>query len=208
MAEDAQAHHLEIVRRMTAQINADKAAENTSSINNGHKRVRPSGPGETVDDVDTSMMPTPTQAFPNADFELDSSAPATPRVSTMAGQKRRLSSPPPSDAAANRVKVYLTNNDFPQGTVVEVPAPDLPSGLYMPAVRPVHPNPALTTQTLNIMQPGITFERYRCAKKCRNQGTCVHYHFVLGARRTADGLICAKCSQLGTEETVSTPHPP
>jgi hypothetical protein len=74
-----------------------------------------------------------------------------------------------------------------------------PPNIYLPAIRPIHPNPALTASSLHALAPGILIERYACAQdpdtKCKNKGTCVHYYFVLGARRTPDGLVCRLCKE-------------
>lgn len=135
----------------------------------------------------------------------------TPRAyntNAVAGRKRRLSTPSAEVDAPIQAKAYVQSIEYPGGRTVEVPKPDYENGLYMPAVRPVHPMPELTAQTLGMLSCGIAIERYSCVQKCRNKGTCIHFQFVLCVKRTPDGLICAKCSQECTEEIVGRLHNP
>ena len=135
----------------------------------------------------------------------------TPRASDtnmMAGRKRRLSTPSAQVEQPVRAKVFLENKDYPNGTILEVPKPDFDGNEYLPVIYPTHPKPQLTARTLGSLSCGIAIERYGCLQKCRNKGTCIHFQFVLGVKRTPDGLICAKCSKEGTDEIVSSPHEP
>lgn len=172
-------------------------------------RMSPQRPTSTPNlGLDMTGMGTPRASFnpgpsPGA---TTVSMPHEPSTPMMAGKKRRLSTPSPEADESAHAKIFLQNHEHPNGTTLEVPNPDFDSGLYMPVVRPVHPEPSLTARTLSILAPGITIERYSCLQRCRNKGTCLHFHFVLGAKRTPDGLICAKCSKQRAEEIVSLRH--
>lgn len=96
-------------------------------------------------------------------------------LSPRPGQKRHFSSPTAEFMEFGGAKVFVQNNDFPEGVVLEVFKPAFMKDLYMPRLRPCHPKPELTAEALKLVDHKIFVERYACNQKCRNKGVCVHF---------------------------------
>ncbi|KPI45159.1 uncharacterized protein AB675_2813 [Cyphellophora attinorum] len=130
--------------------------------------------------------------------------PAPPQTYYSSSQ---LDLPRPTASVSLHAKAHIRKLDDEAGTTYLVPALEsaihkLPNGTKV--YHPFHASPqatlfhlrspALTSQALDIMLPDILYQQFSCKQKCRNRGTCTHYLFILGARRTPDGLICRKCA--------------
>lgn len=90
-----------------------------------------------------------------------------------------------------RVMIYIINDDYPNGQHWHVPKPRN-VGLRVPSLTKP-PFPSITQASLTAAKPAVFFVEFACDKHCRTLGICVHYQFVLGSKKTPDGLICDMC---------------
>jgi hypothetical protein len=99
----------------------------------------------------------------------------------------------------DRVMFWVQNDDHVRGSHVHTPKPKDIS--FDPPRITKPPFPAVTQASLRIMLPGIFHVEFDCEKHCRSAGICVHFQFVIGAKRCPDGLVCPRCRQ-AKEEVV------
>lgn len=92
---------------------------------------------------------------------------------------------------AQMITYYIRSQEHPHGTTHQDWKPENIK-LALPIIR--RPKfPEVTQTSLRTLQPCIMFVAYSCKTQCRSMGICVHYQFVLGAKRCPDGLICDRC---------------
>ena len=102
--------------------------------------------------------------------------------------------------AGDPLTFYIQNSDIPDGAIYHMNEPlnEIPTD---PPVALRRPNdPVKRTFTLKILEPCIFYVQFPCDQNCRSMGICIHFQFVIGAKKCPDGLRCDICVKEGVEE--------